>query len=115
MKDWCKSFISLLSDDGTERLLSQVREFDLQAACPWFEATPDRDIDLMMASQGHASMLDQDVFEDADGVQVDFDMNDDAVFEEEIIQQADFKHALGMTGLQHIIGNATYHNTFNKA
>ena len=61
----------------------------------------------MMASQGHAGMLDQDRFEDADGVQLDFDMTDDAVFEEEIIQQADFKHALGMTGLHHIIDNAT--------
>ena len=114
---YCGEFLTILSDDGTESLLSRVRPLNIELACPHFVDTAVADLDAVQAAlrKIRAARGDQaaDEFDgllgDAPGFHLDGEDHggDEFVFEEAEAPHADFSGVLGMSGVHHIIDNAT--------
>jgi hypothetical protein len=112
---YCKDILAIVSDDGVERLIENVRPMDLQVLCPWFQDTTDADIRLSI-KQNQVEGDDDQANADADGVFEDippdgFDLGGgdvgDEVFEDPDVPQADLTRSLPTSGLHHVIDNAT--------
>ena len=104
MEKWCREFLCVLSDDGTERLLHSVRPCSIQSVCPYFADTLQSDSRKMVTHMmgNHDDDDDEGGFENiGEGFQMDMD-------EFEVpIPTLDLNGALGYSGMHHVLDNAT--------
>lgn len=106
LEKWCKEFLCVLSDDGTERLLHSLRPCNMESLCPHFVDTPQAVIEQIIAqATGDTSASDQGGN--------DFDMSQAPGFRLEVDELdlqpplVDFTFALGFSGVHHVLDNAT--------
>ena len=124
--DWASSILTVASDYGVERLLTNLESVFAEDVAGWFEDTSEVDINLLskgphVADEPAANPPAQpaniscdDAFEDPDHAPAMVDLGDglgngaDDAFEEPLnALEVKFPRLLGIAGLHHIVDNAT--------